>query len=209
MHAPIRQITSGGLPSAGGGERKRGKGLKRGARSSGPAPAALPGPYFALLSTPLFLSPFPSAVCCRYEGGCNGTYSKPDLSRCKCYVCGRYGHLCCKPTPKVRAHSDLEPSATNQPSTHGGAEGSTSPPLTPSPCSFVHSAFPPPFLLLAHAQQPARVTCYSCGSNDHLGEACPCDFREHLRAERMGDMRRAQSERAAEIERGAAAAAAR
>lgn len=36
-----------------------------------------------------------------YEGGCSEAYSAADLAKCKCYVCGQYGHLCCKLTPTV------------------------------------------------------------------------------------------------------------
>eukprot|EP00798_Chlamydomonas_sp_ICE-L_P009476 gene9476-32468_t len=36
----------------------------------------------------------------RYEGACDTAYLVTDLSRCKCYVCGNYGHLCCKVTPE-------------------------------------------------------------------------------------------------------------
>ena len=39
------------------------------------------------------------------------------------------------------------------------------------------------------------MTCYSCGSNAHLGELCPYESRGHLAAERAGDMRKAQLER--------------
>ncbi|GAX74639.1 hypothetical protein CEUSTIGMA_g2087.t1 [Chlamydomonas eustigma] len=92
----------------------------------------------------------------RYEGGCTEDFLASDVSKCKCYVCGRYGHICCTKTPSL----------------------------------------------------PARVSCFSCGSAKHLGEACPSEFRAHLAAERSGDMRAAQREREAEIERGNAAAAA-
>ncbi|GAX82469.1 hypothetical protein CEUSTIGMA_g9896.t1 [Chlamydomonas eustigma] len=85
----------------------------------------------------------------RYEGGCSEDYLSSDILKCKCYVCGRYGHTCCKKTPLL----------------------------------------------------PARMSCYSCGSSEHLGEACPSEWRPHIAAERNGDMRAAQQERQAEIER--------
>lgn len=58
-------------------------------------------------------------------------------------------------------------------------------------------------------QAPARLTCYSCGSSSHVGESCPSDSRAHLAAERSGDMRAAQREREAEIDRANALAASR
>ena len=66
---------------------------------------------------------------------------------------------------------------------------------------------PPPHTYLP--QLPARVTCYSCGSASHVGEVCPSETRAHLAAERNGDMRAAQKEREADIERANATAAAR
>uniref|UniRef100_A0A7S3R9X1 CCHC-type domain-containing protein n=1 Tax=Dunaliella tertiolecta TaxID=3047 RepID=A0A7S3R9X1_DUNTE len=37
----------------------------------------------------------------RYEGGCNQAYHSSDLIHCRCYVCGRMGHLCCTKPPVV------------------------------------------------------------------------------------------------------------
>lgn len=38
----------------------------------------------------------------RFMEGCNRTYSKSDLKHVRCFVCGKTGHFCCKPTPEVR-----------------------------------------------------------------------------------------------------------
>ncbi|MEW5314871.1 MAG: hypothetical protein WDW38_006335 [Sanguina aurantia] len=37
----------------------------------------------------------------RYDGKCTGAYSASDLLKVKCQACGRYGHLCCKPSPQA------------------------------------------------------------------------------------------------------------
>ena len=51
----------------------------------------------------------PSCACAdkgdyfRYEGGCTERYDPTDLANCKCYVCGKWGHLSCIKTPEVPA----------------------------------------------------------------------------------------------------------
>ncbi|KAJ9506369.1 hypothetical protein QJQ45_019518, partial [Haematococcus lacustris] len=113
----------------------------------------------------------------RYENGCTGGYSPQDLLLCRCYVCGKAGHLCCKAPPQASC---------------------SLPRLTLAGLDLTCRCALPRW----HWQQtpvPA-VTCYCCGAEGHYGEDCPQEDRPHLKAERAGDARRAQAERDREIE---------
>ncbi len=84
---------------------------------------------------PLPTPPAPCPPGRSYEGGCTGRYAPEDLKHCRCYVCGRNGHLCCQRPPTVRRVP-----------THTGPCG--------APSSCAHAAMPPVRFLL-----PCRGDC--------------------------------------------------
>ncbi|KAF5828786.1 hypothetical protein DUNSADRAFT_17082 [Dunaliella salina] len=73
----------------------------RGATTRLTAPLTYPQLYNLFL-TPGLIPTFDLIYfTCRYEGGCNQAYPASDLIHCRCYVCGRMGHLCCTKPPVV------------------------------------------------------------------------------------------------------------